>query len=209
MPNATLYLKTERNVEVTADDVFLKDIGQVYCSDKNVAAKVKAVKVHHFKEADKKRTVVSILKVIEQIEKQCPGVTVENIGETDMVLEKVDVNAHKGFNVTAKIILVALVSFFGTAFTIMAFHNDIGIQEVFARFHRIIMGAESDGFTTLEVSYSIGLAAGIIVFFNHVGGRRITKDPTPIEVAMRKYENDVNMTLVETADREGKEEDVH
>ena len=89
----------------------------------------------------------------------------------------------------------------------MAFHNDIGIQEVFAEFHQIVMGSTSDGFTVLEVSYSIGLALGIILFFNHIGGRRITKDPTPIEVAMRKYEQDVNMTLVETSDREGKEQE--
>ncbi len=33
-------------------------------------------------------------------------------------------------------------------------------------------------------------------------------DPTPIEVEMRKYEADVNTTLVDTADREGKTIDV-
>ena len=60
----------------------------------------------------------------------------------------------------------------------------------------------------IEISYSIGLALGIIVFFNHVGGRRITKDPTPIEVAMKNYEKDVDTTLIETAGREGKEIDV-
>ena len=60
----------------------------------------------------------------------------------------------------------------------------------------------------LEVTYSIGLAVGIIVFFNHIGGRRITKDPTPIKVEMRIYEDDVNNALVETADREGKTIDV-
>lgn len=49
---------------------------------------------------------------------------------------------------------------------------------------------------------------GIIVFFNHIGGRRITKDPTPIEVEMRVYEKDVNDALIETADREGKTIDV-
>ena len=65
------------------------------------------------------------------------------------------------------------------------------------------MGYPSDGYGILEVFYSIGLAAGIIIFFNHVGGRRITKDPTPIEVEMRIYENDVNKALIETADREG------
>ena len=50
---------------------------------------------------------------------------------------------------------------------------------------------------------AIGLAIGIIVFFNHVGKRRITKDPTPIEVEMREYESLVNTALIETADREG------
>lgn len=70
----------------------------------------------------------------------------------------------------------------------------------------MVMNKEPGGLNTLEVSYSIGLALGIIVFFNHVGGRRLTKDPTPIEVAMRNYERDVDMTLVEQADREGREE---
>lgn len=100
-----------------------------------------------------------------------------------------------------------MVSFFGTAFTIMAYHNDIGINEVFTEVYRLVMAAEPDGPNVLEISYSIGLAAGIIVFFNHVGGRRLTKDPTPLEVAMRKYELDVDMTLIDTADREGKEKE--
>ena len=67
----------------------------------------------------------------------------------------------------------------------------------------MVMDEPSDGITILEISYSIGLASGIILFFNHIGGRRITKDPTPIEVEMRIYEDQVNNALVETADREG------
>jgi stage V sporulation protein AA len=44
------------------------------------------------------------------------------------------------------------------------------------------------------------------MFYNHVGGRRLTKDPTPLEVAMRNYEQDVDKALIETAGREGKEQ---
>ena len=47
----------------------------------------------------------------------------------------------------------------------------------------------------------MGIAVGIIVFYNHFGGKRITKDPTPIEVQMRLYEDDVNTTLVEGCNR--------
>lgn len=90
----------------------------------------------------------------------------------------------------------------------MAYHNDIGISNVFMRIYEIVTGRESEGCTTLEIAYSIGLCLGIIVFYNHVGGRRITVDPTPLEVEMRNYERDVNTTLVETAEREGMEVDV-
>ena len=85
----------------------------------------------------------------------------------------------------------------------MAYHNDIGINQLFETIYEQVMGYPSSGYSILEISYSIGLAAGIIIFFNHVGGRRITKDPTPIEVEMRIYEGDVNKALIETADREG------
>jgi stage V sporulation protein AA len=101
-----------------------------------------------------------------------------------------------------------MISFFGTAFTIMAFHNDIGINAVFEKVYEMVMGQPSDGYSILEFSYSVGLAVGITVFFNHIGGRRITKDPTPIEVEMRTYERDVNTALIETAGREGKVKDV-
>ena len=90
----------------------------------------------------------------------------------------------------------------------MAFHNDIGVNDVFSRIYEMVYGRPSDGLTVMEVSYSLGLAVGILVFFNHIGSRQITKDPTPIEVEMRVYEDQVNTALVETADREGKMIDV-
>lgn len=207
--NVTLYLKAEQNVELQSEDVYIKDIGKLTCKDEHILAKVKAIKLYHFKEGEKKRQVISILKVIEEIETAFPNVTVENLGEIDVLVEQIDVDKHKGAVQAIKIIFVSAISFFGTAFTIMAFHNDIGINEVFTKVYEMVMGQASDGYGILELSYSIGLAVGIIVFFNHIGGRRITKDPTPIEVEMRVYETDVNKALIETADREGKMIDVN
>lgn len=207
--NVTLYLKAEQNVELQSEDVYVKDIGKMTCSDEHILAKVKTIKLHHFKEEEPKRQVISILKVIAEIEKTFPNVTVENLGEIDVLVEQINVDKHKGPVQMVKIFFVSLISFFGTAFTIMAFHNDIGINEVFTKVYEMVMGQSSDGYSILELSYSIGLAVGIITFFNHIGGRRITKDPTPIEVEMRVYETDVNKALIETADREGKMLDVH
>lgn len=204
MANAVLYLKAEQNAEVMDRRVCVKDIASLYCADDKISAKAKSLKVHQFGEKEKKRQAVSILWVIELIERECPGVSVENIGENATLIELVDVKRHKGPVQMLRLVFVSMISFFGTGFTIMAFHNDISINKIFSRIYEMVMGHPSDSYSILEVSYSIGLAAGIILFFNHIGGRRITKDPTPIEVEMRIYETDVNKALIETADREGK-----
>jgi len=208
MSNITVYLKAERNTEMQTPEVFLKDIARIRCKDPHVEAKVKAIKVHSFSAKKEKKCVISILKIISMIETVCPEVRVESLGESDILVELIDVDRHKGLGQGIKIVMVSLVSFFGTAFTIMAFHVDVQIRSVFGIIYQIVMGKESTGLTILEISYSIGLAAGIILFFNHIGGRRITKDPTPIEVAMRNYEEDVDRALIATADREGKVKDV-
>ena len=207
MANATVYLKCVRNVEVQSEDVFLTDVGSLRCADPVISAKLKALKVHHFGKDETKRCVISSLKLVELMEETCPNICVQIVGEPDVLVEWISVDRHKGWQQWAKCALVCLVSFFGTAFTIMAYHNDVGINEIFTEVYRMVMNREPQGLNILEVSYSVGLAAGIIIFFNHVGGRRLTKDPTPIEVAMRNYEEDVDKTLIATAGREGREEE--
>ena len=207
MANVTVYLKCDRNVEVQSEDVYMSDVGNLRCADPVAAAKLKALKVHHFGKEDAKRCVISSLKLIELMENSCPGVTVQILGEPDVLVEWVKVDKHRTAVQGLKAALVCLISFFGTAFTIMAYHNDVGINEVFTEVFKMVMNREPQGLNVLEVSYSVGLALGIIVFFNHVGGRRLTKDPTPIEVAMRNYEEDVDKTLIATASREGHEEE--
>ncbi|MDD7147855.1 MAG: stage V sporulation protein AA, partial [Lachnospiraceae bacterium] len=78
------------------------------------------------------------------------------------------------------------------------------IHKVFERVFTLVIGHDTNNFTVLEVAYSIGLCIGIVLFFNHIGKRRITRDPTPIEVEMFLYEKNVDDTLVETADKEGR-----
>jgi len=207
MAGTTVYIKAERNTQMQTDDVFLKDIASLYCDDQTALAKVKAIKLHSFHEGAPKRFFINMTKVVESVKKIVPGAEVESIGEPDMIVERVYVEKKKRWIEALKILIVCLVCFFGAFFTIMAFHNDVGIVEVFGKFYQLVMGKQSSGFSILEISYSIGLAAGILLFFNHIGRRRLTKDPTPIEVEMAIYEEDVEKALIKTADREGKEVD--
>lgn len=221
MPEQILYMKCDANVESNKENVYLKDVASLQCADVHILAKCKSIKVWHFSVSGKKnagegifgkrntqkRVVISALKLVSLVEQTCPGVQVEVIGETDVVLEYTP-QKKQGIGQWLKIIMVCLVCFFGTAFTIMAYHNDVGIRDVFAEVYEIVMHRKAEGINPLEVSYSIGLAAGILVFFNHIGNLKLTKDPTPIEVSMKNYERDVNKSLVEIAERNGEELDV-
>ena len=71
------------------------------------------------------------------------------------------------------------------------------------------VGSDDLGFSALEISYSIGLSLGIIIFYNHLGKRKLTPDPTPVSVEMRNYEDDVNRSIVALANREEKTIDIN
>lgn len=210
----TFYVKTESKIELDKTCVTLADVAQVLCEDNRAQQKAKELVLYEFKSAVGKgrnstransanvqRTVIDVMDMIKLLHTRFPGCAVKILGETAVVVE-LNRTARHPFWETCKIGLVALLCFFGAAFTIMAFHNDISIEDIFAKVYLLMTGKESNGFTVLEISYSVGLTTGILLFFNHIGKRRITKDPTPIEVQMRQYEGDVVTAVVENADRE-------
>ena len=185
----TIFLKCHSHSKVNQGKVILKDVAEVYCSDTNLANKAKVVTITHLKK-EGERKVVSVLYIMEQIEKALPGATMESIGEIDVIVEwekapKMEV---------LKIAVVCLIAFFGTAFTIMAFHNDIGIRSVFEEIYHITRGTAPEGVGVLEISYCLGLFLGITVFFNHIGKKKFTDDPTPVAVAMHNYRRECRET---------------
>ncbi|MCM1102628.1 MAG: stage V sporulation protein AA [Clostridium sp.] len=198
------YLKADAKVELERRDIRLADVADVLCEDDRAQRAAQELIVYRF--SGEERAVIDVLKLIGLLHEKFPGCQVVSLGADAVLLEYHQIKPHPVWE-KVKIALIALLSFFGAAFTIMAFHNDISIDDIFSKVYLLVTGMESDGFTVLEISYSVGLSAGILLFFNHIGTRRITKDPTPIEVQMRQYESDVVTALVENADRERAHED--
>lgn len=207
----TIYIKADRNVEVTSPDVKLGDVLQIECVNPNMLAKIKTLKLIKFQHTDEKnqnRRAVSILKVIACIHAEYPNAQIENLGEKDFIVTYEEQQTAGGFIHFLKTAGVAVISFTGAAFSTMAFNNDVDTSKLFSQIYKQLTGRVSDGFTMLELTYSIGLIIGILVFFNHFGKKKFTVDPTPMEVEMRLYENDIQTTLIENFSREGQELDV-
>ena len=201
----TIYLSLKRNAVIESSTVHIADIAEVYCAKKDVQNRIQKMAIQRLN--NKETKVISALYVIEQIQKECPGKFVSSLGENDVIVSVKKKRDNKIVTVI-KIGFVSLVLFFGTAFTIMAFHGDIGIEEMFGKIYRQMTGQVSDGTTILEFSYTIGIVVGILLFFNHISGKKVTPEPTPVQVQLRDYEIKMDQAFVENVDRKGSEESV-
>lgn len=211
----TIYIKGEASVEVSNPTVLLGDLVQIECADTSILPRLKTLRVLKFADSSKKyskhgrsRTVVSVLKLIQCIHEVYPAAEVQNLGAPDIIVTWENHETAGGLVHWLKIITVVLISFSGSAFSIMAFNNDVDTSRLFDQLYEWLTGQKSSGFTLLEICYSIGIAIGILVFFNHFGRKRFSVDPTPMEVEMRLYENDIQTTLTANYSRKGKEVDV-
>ncbi len=206
--NKILYIKGSRDVEVTKPDVTLGDLLSMESTDKLMLAKVRTLKIVRFKKSGRQRCVVSLLKIIACIHGEFPQADIQNLGETDIIVTYEDQKTPAFAWHIIKTVFVAAVTFFGAAFSIMAFNNDVDVTKLFGQIYELMTGQETNGYTVLEIAYSVGVTAGILTFFNHFGKKRFTVDPTPMEIQMRLYENDIQTTLIENSERRGEEIDV-
>lgn len=206
MSQVTVYIKASGNCIVYDKNITLGDVLKIECTNIGMLRSIKQMELYQFNHEHS--VVFSILKVVEIIHQAYPNMEVVNCGESDFIVEYQKSTVKSPWLEKLKLILVATIVFFGSAFTIITFHVDIGIQKTFSRFYEQLMGADKPTVTELEISYSIGLAVGIIVFFNHFSKKKLTKDPTPIEVEMKKYNQDLIKTKVAESDEKGHTIDV-
>ncbi len=205
-----LYIKVEQNIPVQKRELKFKDIAVLYCTNKNIVQTLEKETFYTLPKEAGQKSIFTIEKVYQGIHKIFPNLAIENLGEQDFIIdyEHPD-DREKGKTVEyVKTLLVALVVFFGAAFTIMTFNEDVSVSAVFDKVYELVMGTEKTGGSILELAYALGLPIGILVFYNHFRRCKIKNDPTPIQVEMNNYEEQVNKTIIKTASREGKTIDV-
>ena len=164
-----LYLKIDRNHQVDHVDVRLGDVAKLECTDLNKKNRLKTLKLLKIQAEKSDRYIFSIMKVVELIHQIYPDLEIQNLGETDFIIEYESPEYTYDRLAWLKVSILCVLIFFGSAFSIMVFNNDVGVHEVFARTYELVTGQESNGFTVMEIMYSVGIAVGIIVFYNHFG----------------------------------------
>lgn len=203
MEEKTVYIKPELSSLVENTRITLSDVAQVYSYDEKLAKEIGAIEVLHIQKKKKQKTAMSVLRLVRLISDYRSDITVVNLGEKDFIVEYKPPEKQRRILEMLKTFVVSLIVFAGSAFTIMTFNEDASVDTVFQKFYQLVLG-DGNGNGWLEVSYSIGLPLGIILFFNHFTTAKIDSDPTPLQIQMRQYEQNEETTIIENASREGK-----
>jgi stage V sporulation protein AA len=67
---------------------------------------------------------------------------------------------------------------------------------VHKRIYELVTGVRNDHPLLLQIPYSIGIGIGMMVFFNHLFRKKINEEPSPLEVEMFMYEENVNKYII-------------
>ena len=199
-----LYIQTEKNVEVQSPEIYLQDVAKITCKDSKVLNRNKVRKVFSIPNGEPGRYVVSAVDLVHAIAKEEPNVDITHIGEANLVVTYEKAKHQQKWYSWLKTLLVCVLTFFGGAFSIMTFNTDVDTANLFSKIYTQFTGEIATGPTILEFTYSVGIGIGVVFFFNHFGKGKLTQDPTPVEVQMRLYEDDVNKTLIADKNRSKK-----
>ena len=197
----TLYIQTDMNILIKHPHVYLQDIARLSCSNSKVLNRLRVLPVANLNPDTPGRYTMSVMDLVDLIQKKEPDLDITPLGELSIILTYQPPGKPQMIFEILKVVFISLASFFGAAFSIMTFNTDADVGTLFKQIYQQVTGNVSNGFTILEISYSIGLAAGVLFFFNHFGRKKFSADPTPMQVQMRQYEDNVNTTLLEESSR--------
>ncbi|MFS0863479.1 stage V sporulation protein AA [Fredinandcohnia sp. 179-A 10B2 NHS] len=195
----TIYVRLRHRVQVKPDaTVTIGHIAQLSTTEQT-AEIIKKLVVHHVTKKDKNIVVIDAMKVIDHIRKQFPDSDIQTVGPAQTIVEIV---IKKGKYSAALFVAVWFLLFVGAALTMMNFHEDVSMREVHQRIYTMITGEEVSKPLLLQIPYSIGLGLGMILFFNHFFRKRINEEPSPLEVEMFNYQQDLDNYLIMTENKE-------
>ena len=198
----TLYMQIDMNILVNHPHVYLQDIARLSCTNSKILNRLRVLPVTNLDPDSPGRYTMNVLDLVDLIQKKEPSLDITPVGEPSFILTYQPPGKPQILLDVLKVIFISLASFFGAAFSIMTFNSDADVGTLFKQIYQQVTGTSSSGFTVLEISYSVGLAAGVLFFFNHFGHRKFSADPTPMQVQMRQYEDNVNTTILEESSRE-------
>ncbi|WP_058307529.1 stage V sporulation protein AA [Gracilibacillus massiliensis] len=193
MQDEKVYLRLKKKISVESNQLLrLGDISYL-TGNINYLNKVESLKIYQITEADKNVSVIDGFQLLSTLVDAYPFLTVELVGANQVI---VDIKKNQKKANFGLILIIWLLLCIGSAMAIMNFHYDVSMEEVHQGLYYLLTGDKEDKPLWIQIPYSIGLGLGMILFFNHIFKKRFNEEPSPLEVEMFNYQQDLDNYLI-------------
>ncbi len=197
-----IYIQLKNEIVKTSKkEIYLYDICDILYNEG-----IQDFKIGDFDEG-KSFFALSAIKVIEILQKKYSNETFQIIGETIVCVEYIKPIKPNKFIERVKVFFIGSIIFAGASTALMAFQIESNIDELVFKYAEVFGVSEDVSKLAFSIPYPIGIALGIIVFFNHFGNKKLNEDPTPIEIEMDEFDEKVKVNIVDKLLNENKGSD--
>ena len=190
---APIYIRLRHRIRHQANvPVQLKEIAEVSAPG-SLLSDLLSMVIHEIKQEEGQIIIIDAMAVVEKLSQHWPGVDVQFIGPSQTIID----TAPQSKKMSLPIFLfVWCLLFVGAALTIMNFHEDVSMRDVHIQLYEIVTGEKTEYPLIFQIPYSIGLGTGMILFFNHLFKKRFNEEPSPLEVEMFNYQQDLDQYVI-------------
>lgn len=195
-----VYIKLSESCLADNKKVRIKDVATVVSNNPDMKYGIEKTELFSFT-GTKEQKVISVMYIIELIQKNYPEAQVDTLGAADVVVYYRTYDTSDNVKQFLKFLMICLIAFFGAGFSIMSYNSDVNMVGQLDVMENIFVGRAREAYPVAGIAYSLGLFIGIIIFFNHGIKKKFSDDPTPLQVQMRQYEQEVNQTVITDSER--------
>jgi len=188
-----LYIRLRRRARIRKGrPVHLSDIAQLIVPPE-YEERLNRLIIHHPQQEDGNRVLIDMMLIVKKVKERFPELQIEHFGEPHVLLEIYSDNKKPS---PILIGVVWLLLFIGSGLAIMNFHADVSMLEVHQRIYELMTGKKIEHPLILQIPYSIGIGVGMVIFFNHLFKKKFNEEPSPLEVEMFMYQENVNHYVI-------------
>ncbi len=193
MHPGVVYLRLKKKVRVSpGQKLRLGDIAQVL-ADESVMSIVR-LEVYRSSLRDGNLVVIDVMDVIERIRRVHPELDVRSVGPAQTIIET---EVRRRVPSAVWVVMIWLLLFVGSGLALMNFHTDVSMKSVHQRIYYLVTGQHDARPLILQIPYSLGIGVGMILFFNHLFKRRFNDEPSPLELEMFLYQENLNQYVID------------
>lgn len=188
-----VYVRMRNRVHVRQEQVlFVKDVARIIGPD-DIVKTLEQTKLLKVSRADNNIIIIDLIHMIQCIRNVDPTIEVQTLGPAQTIIEVI--YEKRRFSILS-FLAVWFLLFIGAGITIMNFHVDVSMQEVHQKLFKIITGREDTKPLLIQIPYSFGLGLGMILFFNQFFKKRFNEEPSPLEVEIFNYQQDLDQYVI-------------